>query len=257
MAKDEGKPFLEHIEDLRWMIIKSAIALGVCMIVTACFAKSIITLLMYPLNQELNSRGLDASRFLVSLGVTDPLNTLIDVALFSGLVLACPFICYFIGEFVVPALTPKEKKFLLPTFLIGGVLFLCGVLFSYFLVLPQTIAFFIEFNEWLGWQPTWTIQNYLDFTLQMLIGCGLAAELPLVILLLAQFGMVTKKMLTEYRRHALVIILIAAACITPSSDPYNLTLVFAPMYVLYELSIWGTAWIEYRRAQRAVFSEDS
>lgn len=246
---DEEKPFLEHLEDLRWLVVKCVVALIGGTVVSFAAIHPIMEFLRYPLKSAVAERGLDPSQFLVTLGVTDPLMLVIQIGFFAGLLIACPFLMLFIGQYLLPALTPREKRLLIPTFLSGSVLFVAGVAFCYFIVLPTGILFFIDFNEWLGLEAKWTILNYISFVLQMMVGFGISFELPLVLILLAQFELVSRKLLTTYRRHAIVALVIAASCITPTSDPFNLALLFFPLYFLYEISILGVAWIEYRRSR--------
>ena len=252
----EEKPFLEHIEDLRWVVIKSLIAVVIGATVGCFQARWIVHILRRPLDQALAARAVDPNRFLVTLGVTDPLNSMLEIGIFSGVLLVMPFILYFIAEFVLPALTQRERRMIVPAFAIGGLLFISGVLFCYFMVLPQTIVFFLEFNEWFGWQASWTIQNYIDFCLQMLIAFGVSFELPLVVLILAKLGLVTQAFLREHRRHAIVLLLIFAACVTPTSDPYNLAMLFVPMYLLFELSTLAAGWVERREKEDALIERD-
>jgi sec-independent protein translocase protein TatC len=249
MNQNTEKSFLEHIEDLRWLIIKSALALTISTLITCIEIRDIMALLKRPLDLALKAKGMTAEQFLITLDVTDPINMVLGVGLFAGLILALPFIFYFIGSYLLPALTPKEKKLLLPSFFSGGILFIGGAVFCYFFVLQQAVSFFLEFNDWLGLRPTWPLQNYLEFTLQMLIGFGISFELPLVIMLLVKLELISRRFLVNYRRHAIVVILVAAACITPTSDPYNLFMMFFPMYFLYEISILGAWWIERGRSK--------
>jgi sec-independent protein translocase protein TatC len=251
----ESKPFLEHLEDLRVLIIKSVIALGLGMVICFVLTKPILQLLMKPLRDI----GQDPKNFLRVLGVIDPFSIQIEIALCGGVILTLPFILYFTGQFVLPALTKKEKGYLLPVFAAGTVLFLVGVAFCYFVLLGQTLKFFLQYNEWLGFRSEWTIQNYIDFVVQMLVGFGLAFELPLVILILNFFGIVTHRMLREYRRHAIVCIVIAASCIMPTYDLISLLLLCTPMYVLYELCVIIT-WYRERKnppPDRELFDADT
>lgn len=228
-----SKPFLEHLEDLRVVIIKSVLALGIAMAVCFALTKQILVLLEKPLVDI----GQDPKQFLRVLGVIDPFSIQMELSFYCGIILALPFVLYFIGQFVLPALTKQEKKYLFPVFAMGTVLFLIGVAFCYFVLLGQTLKFFLQYNEWLGMRSEWTIQNYIDFATQMLIGFGLAFELPLVILILNFFGIVTNKMLRHYRRHAIVCIVIAASCIMPTYDLISLALLCVPMYLLFEMCV--------------------
>lgn len=232
-----SKPFLDHLEDLRWMLIKCVAALGISVVAAAIYTKELLSLLQVPLNSELAARGMDRDAFLFTLNVVDPLTITIQTALLAGFAISCPLIFYFLGQFLLPALTRKEKGLLLPAFSFGALLFLGGVCFCYFLVLNPALGFFIDWSMHLGVEPKWPLQRYIAFTLQMLLAFGISFELPLVITLLAKLGIVAPEFLGAYRRQAFIIILVFAALITPTTDPYNLFLLTGPMYILYEISI--------------------
>jgi len=243
MKAHEEKPFLEHLEDLRWVIIKSLMALMGGAIICFVETKPLMAILLRPLK----AAGEDPQKVLRVLGVVDPLSVQLQISLLSGLVLSLPFILYFIAEFIIPGLTPSELKLLFPIFSAGALLFVGGILFSYFILLPQTLRFFSTYNQWMGIQTDWTLQNYANFVVQMLVSFGLAFELPLIIVLLGLLGILNTSTLIHYRRHAIVAIVIAAACITPSSDPLSLLFLSVPMYLLYEASLLVVKSIESKR----------
>ena len=126
--------------------------------------------------------------------------------------------------------------------MIGSSLFLAGAAFSYFIVLPQALAFFFNDARAMNWQPTWTVREYYSFTTQFIIAFGLSFELPLVVLMLVKLGFVDHTQLRQTRAFAVVIIFVFAAIITPTSDIVTLLLMGGPMCVLYELCI-GIAWL--------------
>ncbi len=204
----------------------------------------------YPLIVVCREKGMKVEDFLFTLNVVDPLSLSIQTALFAGVLLALPFVFYFVGQFVLPALRVEERRLLLPAFTAGGLLFVGGAAFCYFLILPQALRFFIEWNEWFGWRAQWPVDAYIGFVLQMLAAFGLSFELPLVIAVLARLGIVTRAFLVLYRRHAIVLLVVFAACVTPTSDPFTLGMMFAPMYFLYEISVVVTGLIEKRRLKR-------
>jgi sec-independent protein translocase protein TatC len=245
----EEKPFLDHIEDLRALIIKSLMVACGGAALGWLIVRWVIGILRAPLDKSLIAHHMNPNNFLITIGITDSFNLAFQIGLYTGLVLAAPVIFYFIGDYLLPALNFRERKLLLPAFIVGGLLFALGVVFCYFIVLEPSIGFFLDFNAWLGWQPMWTMQNYLEFALQMLIGVGLSFELPLILFILAKLGIISKAFLVEYRRHVIVILFIAACCITPTSDPFNLMLVFVPMYALYEGSIIAIGWLEKVRSK--------
>ncbi|TFE67463.1 twin-arginine translocase subunit TatC [Methylacidiphilum caldifontis] len=243
MKRDEEKPFLEHLEDLRWVIIKSLIALVSGSLLCFIETKPVMAILLKPLKAS----GEDPQKVLRVLGVVDPLSVQLQISLLGGLVLSLPFILYFVAQFIIPGLTPAEVKLLFPIFSCGAILFIGGILFCYFILLPQTLQFFSAYNKWMGIQTDWTLQNYSNFVVQMLVSFGLAFELPLVVILLGILGIINSATLSRYRRHAIVVIVIAAACITPTSDPLTLFLLSVPMYLLYEGSLWVLKTIENRK----------
>lgn len=241
-TRDEAKPFLSHLEDLRVTLVKIAIALGLAMILCFVFRTELAALIQRPLIAVDPSRAAN----LQSLGVADSFTISLELAFYGGFVLSFPFILWFLAEFILPALTPREKAVLFPAAMTGFGLFLLGVAFAYFVVLPQTLEFFFKDARSMNWQPTWTVREYYSFTTQFLIAFGLAFELPVVVLLLVKLGIVDHVILQRTRAFALVIIFIVAAVITPTSDILTLLLMGGPMYVLYEICI-GIAWLMRER----------
>lgn len=244
MENAESKPFLEHLEDLRWTLFKVAGAIASQVIIAFWYTEQIIAILTWPLRKI----GKDPHHFFYVMGVIDPFSIQIDLCLFFGIILALPAVLYFIGQFLLPALTPREKGLLLPTFTAGALLFLVGCVFCYFVLLPQTLSFFLNYSQELGFEARWTMQNYLDFALQMILSFGVSFELPLVIVLLNKFGIVSNAFLRSKRRHAFVIIFILACCIMPTSDAVSLGMLAGPMYLLYEVTIWITLYMEKKKA---------
>ena len=153
------------------------------------------------------------------------------------------------AEFVLPALTAVEKRFLFPA--IGGsfALFLFGVIIAYWWLLPKTILFFFRDTQSLGWTPTWTVQQYYSFVTKFILGFGLAFELPVVVLALVYFGLVTYKFMARTRPYAFVLIFVLAAIIAPTPDLLTLVAMALPMSLLYESCIW-IAWVMERRKAR-------
>ena len=241
---DEPKPLLDHIEDLRRMLIRMLAALVVAMGACFAFRSQLAAVVQRPLIAVDPERAAN----LQSLGVADSFTISLELAFYGGIVLAFPFLLWFLADFVLPALTPREKKMLFPAALVGFGLFLGGVVFCYFVVLPQALAFFFNDAQSMHWQPTWTVREYYSFTTQFVIAFGLAFELPLAVLLLVKLGIVDFETLRRTRAFALIVIFVFAAIITPTSDILTLVLMGAPMYVLYEACI-GIAWMMERKAR--------
>jgi sec-independent protein translocase protein TatC len=245
---ETSKPFLEHLEDLRWTIVKMAITLIAAMIVCFAFRSTLVRVMQAPLSAVETKIGA-----LRALGITDSIVISFHLAFYAGIVIAFPLLLYFIAEFVLPALSAVEKRFLLPAILVSFALFLLGVLVCYLWLLPKTILFFFRDTESLGWSPTWTVQEYYSFATRFTLGFGLAFELPVVVLALVRFGLVTYEFMARTRPYAVVLIFILATIITPTPDILTLIAMALPMCLLYESCIW-IAWFMQRRRSTSVIS---
>ena len=242
---ESAKPFLEHLEDLRWTVVKMAITLFLAMIVCFAFRSTLTQIMQRPL-QVVDTE----MRTLQSLGITDSFTISFSLSFYAGIVLSFPLLVYFVAEFVLPALTAVEKRLLLPAIAVSFALFLVGVVACYYWLLPKTVAFFFRDAQSLGWVPNWTVREYYSFVTRFTIGFGLAFELPIVVLALVRFGLLTYEFMRNTRPYAVVLIFILAALITPTPDILTLTAMGFPMYLLYESCIW-IAWLMQRRAARA------
>jgi sec-independent protein translocase protein TatC len=243
---ETSKPFLEHLEDLRWTIVKMAITLSVAMIVCFAFRSALVRFLQAPLRDVGSQIGT-----LKALGITDSIVISFHLAFYAGIVLSFPLLLYFVAEFVLPALTAVERRFLFPAIGVSFALFLLGVTICYFWLLPKTILFFFRDTESLGWAPTWTVQQYYSFVTRFTIGFGLAFELPVVVLALVRFGLITYKFMARTRPYAVVLIFILATIITPTPDILTLIAMALPMCLLYESCIW-IAWLMERRRLKQI-----
>src|SRR5436853_7006610 len=242
---ETSKPFLEHLEDLRWTVVKMAITLVLAMLVCFAFRSLLVQVMQAPLH------GLDPQiGALKALGVTDSLVISFHLAFYAGIVVSFPLLLYFIAEFVLPALTAVEKRFLFPAIVGSFGLFLLGVVVCYFWLLPKTILFFFRDTQSLGWAPTWTVQQYYSFVTRFTIGFGLAFELPVVVLALVRFGLITYGFMARTRPYALVLIFVLASIITPTPDILTLIAMALPMCLLYESCIWIAWLMERRRLKR-------
>lgn len=242
--RDEPKPFLEHLEDLRKVLIKSAIAIAITTILAFVFRGELAAIIQRPLEAVAPERAQN----LQSLGVPDSMLISLQLAFYAGLVLAFPAVLFFLAEFIVPALNDVERRFLFPAFAAGFALFLAGVLFGYFIVLPVALEFFFLDAQRMNWQPMWTVREYYSFATQFIIAFGLSFELPVVVLALVKMGFVTVEKLRQTRSFALVLIMIFAAIITPTQDMLTLLLMGGPMYLLYEACLWVAATAERRHS---------
>ena len=242
--REASKPFLEHLEDLRWTIVRIAITLSVAMILCFAFRARLVQILQAPLRAIGSQVG-----ELRALGITDSITVSFHLAFYAGIVISFPLLLYFIAEFVLPALTAVERRFLLPAIVVSFGLFLLGVLVCYFWLLPKTILFFFRDTQSLGWTPAWTVQQYYSFVTRFTIGFGLAFELPVVVLALVKFGLVTHRFMTRTRPYAIVLIFLIATILTPTPDILTLIAMGLPMCLLYESCIW-IAWFMERRQSK-------
>jgi sec-independent protein translocase protein TatC len=238
---EASKPFLEHLEDLRWTVIKMAITLVSTMIICFAFRGWLVRIMQWPLH-DLDQRV----GSLKALGITDSIVISFHLAFYAGIVVSFPLLLYFLAEFVLPALTAIEKRFLFPAIIVSFGLFLLGVFVCYFWLLPKTILFFFRDTESLGWSPTWTVQQYYSFVTKFVLGFGLAFELPVVVLALVYFGLITFTFMRRTRPYAVVLIFVLATIIAPTPDLLTLVAMALPMCLLYESCIW-IAWFMERR----------
>jgi sec-independent protein translocase protein TatC len=195
------------------------------------------------------------SGMLTSLRPTETFMLSMKLAFFAGIVLAFPLLLMFILQFVLPGLHENERKVLWPAMAIGFGLFLGGVLFAYFLVLPKALLFFYEWSGKLGVSNEWRIGEYITFATQFTLLFGLSFELPVVVMVLVKLGLLTYDTMSRTRAYAMVAIFVAAAIITPTPDIMTLNLMALPMLVLYEICIW-LAWFDRKKAREKEAKEE-
>lgn len=164
--------------------------------------------------------------------------THMSVSFYAGFLLASPYVIYQLFRFVSPALYENEKKYSTRIVGWGYFLFMMGVLLNYFLIFPLTFRFLATYQVSMEVENTITLSSYMDTLMMMSLMMGIVFEIPVLCWLFAKLGFLTADFMKRYRRHAIVIILIVGAVITPTSDVFTLMMVSVPMYLLYEVSIW-------------------
>ncbi len=244
-SADKPKPFLDHLEELRWTIIGCLAALILCMAVAAPLAPRILKLLRAPLAATL----CQSEQFLQSLEITGGFAVALQIAFWSGLILSAPFILLLIARFVFPGLKQRERRALSGALVLAVLLFVFGVILGYMLVLPVALRVMFCIHQWMGIQVWWTINSYISFAMQLLIVFGLAFELPMIILALGYIGVLSSTILQAKRRHAIVILLILAMVLTPGPDVLSQMVMAVPMLLLYELCILIIRWFERRQSR--------
>ncbi len=315
--EEEGGPvksFLEHLEDLRWVLIKSVVALGVAILVCLIAGNDVVRILKRPLNHaklpysgtnqvvtvlfgtnrlgvfsltsdEQAALKLGTNRFvavrvepvlegtnrilswrvddtpdlaertrglnvdLVNLSPASGFFVAFQVALYGGAVLASPFIFYFVAAFVFPALKMKERKYVYRGLVYGLGLFLIGVAFCYFVLMPVALAASQRYSQWLGFSAfQWKADDYISFVCKFMLGMGLGFEMPVVILTLVKIGILDYAMLSKARKYMIVINLFLGAVLT-TPEVITQLIMFLPLQCLFEISIW-VAWYWERQEKK-------
>jgi sec-independent protein translocase protein TatC len=221
----------DHLGELRNRVVKSLLGILVLFLIALTFAEHIIGFLKGPLTNALPVGKND-------LHFTGPLDVFIiniKVSLLAGVVFGTPLWLYQFWKFFEPALYPKERKYILPFVFASSALFIIGVCFAYFVILPIALKFLLEIGLSVG-TPIITIKDYLSLVMILVFGFGLVFETPIVLILLAMLDLVSAKMLSEYRRFVLVLILVMGAVLTPP-DPISQVAMAIPVYLMYEASI--------------------
>ena len=246
----EGMTLLEHLEEVRWTIAKSLIALGLGCVLVMVFLTAFARLLLWP--YEFATRGYEhvTMEGLINTSFLGVFSVIFQLMLIGGLGLALPVILYFFGSFVAPGLTPAEKRMLRPGCAAALGLFLLGATFSFFVLLPAGLRASVVFNDMLGFQLFVTASSYYGLLTFAVLGVGLAFELPLIIVLCIYIGILNTDQLRRFRRYSIVLFLVLAAIITPTPDPITFLFLAVPMSLLYETAIYLGSKVERRRAER-------
>jgi sec-independent protein translocase protein TatC len=309
------KTFLEHLEDLRWVLIKSLTALGVAVLLCLLAGNYVVQIIKWPLTrakisypgtnqvvavsfgtnrlgafqltaEQQNTLNLGTNRFvsvqvqpllvgtnqvlgwqvnadtaaiadaqrlkidLINLSPAGGFVVAFQVAIYGGTVLASPFIFYFVAMFVFPALKIRERKYIYRGLLVGVGLFLAGVAFCYFILMPVALAAAQLYSNWLGFGAfQWRAEEYIGFVCKFLLGMGLGFELPVVVLTLVKIGVLNYRILAGARRYVIVINLILGAVLT-TPEPITQIVMFVPLQVLYEITVWIAWYWDWRARKR-------
>lgn len=246
-GESEGRmSFFEHLTELRKRLVYSLIAIGVGAMAGFSVAEKMLAFISRPMQEAL--RHAHVSDKLIYTSPTGVIALIIHLGLYLGLVLASPIVFYQLWLFVAPGLYKHEKRAVV-TFVASSVgLFLAGMAFAYFILLPYVLRFLISFQG--PFRPLISINEYFDLTLLVLIGLGLIFELPVLVFFLSLIGVVTPKFLWKNMRYAILVITIIAAVITPSPDATTMLIFMAPMVLLYVVGI-GVSYLVVRSKRKA------
>jgi sec-independent protein translocase protein TatC len=309
------KSFLDHLEDLRWVLIKCGVAVLIGMVVCLAAGNSLMSILKWPLERAahvspgtnqflrlqigtnfLGTFRMATNRYgdfdfgsnqlvtfqmvpleigtnrvlalqsiqnapgdilpknpvtLLNLSPAGGFMTAFQLAIYGGLVLASPLVIFYVAQFLVPALKKKEKKYVFRGFSIGTGLFLSGVSFAYFVLMPLALNASRRYSEWLGiGADQWTAEQFISFTCKFMLGMGLGFEMPVVLLVFVKLGILDYHKLAAFRRYMIVVNLVLGAVLT---TPEILTQIMMalPLQVLYEITVWIAWYWERRDKKRA------
>jgi sec-independent protein translocase protein TatC len=237
-------PFLEHLEELRWRIVKSLIA-GIIAFAFSFWVVTnydVITILAKPIEPFLHGKKLYVT------GPFEKFTILMQLAVTMAIALASPIIGYQVWGFLAPALMPKERRIIVPVLAGAVVLFFCGVALNVLVFIPTTMKLLDGINTPML-ESLFTASEYFGMLLMLSLAFGALFELPILILILTALGLITPKLLTTYRRHAFVAILILCEIATPGDLIISTLIMFVPVYGLYELSLI-VSWIVWRARRK-------
>jgi sec-independent protein translocase protein TatC len=223
---DEQLTLVEHLDELRNRILVSLAVLAVA--TGLCFWQNHLLL-------DIANQPLPDDRVPTTFGVTEPFMTTLKVSIYAGILIALPLLLYQAYAFLLPALKPTEKRTVLPFLLLVPVLFMAGVAFSYFVVVPAALEFLLNFNE-----DQFSVQvranEYYSFFILTLIALGLVFQVPMGIVAVTRLGIVTPAQLARNRRYAYLLLAIVAMLL-PGTDPVTMLIELAPLLALFELSL--------------------
>lgn len=229
--------FLDHLEELRMTLFKCVVAFILGAVVVGFFFDEVKTLLDWPLNEGRVRSGHPEAVKVITSTLMASFSVYISIGFLGAITLSMPFMLLFLGQFVAPALTPKEKRLLVPAGVAALLLFVTGGAFAFFLLMPSVVDVSITANVSLGSDLMLSLDSWYSTVTWMVLGLGLAFQFPMIIQILVFLDLMQVSTLRKWRRVAFVICLLAAALITPTPDPFNMMICAAPLYVLYEAAI--------------------
>lgn len=225
VGHEDRLSLVDHLDELRTRIILALFAFGVAL--ALCFWQN--HLILRIVNDPLNGRKP------VTLGVAEPFTTTFTLAAYAAILISLPVVLYQLYAFILPAFTPGERRVAMPLLLMVPFLFIAGVVFGYYVVLPAALKFLLHFNTD-QFQVQIRARDYYSFVSMTLVACGLLFQIPVGILGLNRLGIVTPRQLRKNRRYAILVIAVIAMLL-PGIDPVSMLIEMVPMIVLYELSI--------------------
>ena len=242
------KPFLDHMEDLRWTLIRMGGTLVISMIISFFFVND----LMWIIQQPMIHAAPELIHKIVTRSIVEPFTVSLLLSFFAGVTFSLPFLSYYAISFILPALSRQEKRYLLPGILGSFTLFLIGTLISYFYILPTTLKFFYDYSIKMQVNILWEWKDYISFCAWLTIGFGLLCQVPVVMIGLALLGFINYPLLAKTRPYAVTVILVLAAVVAPTPDPVTFLSLGAPIILLYEVCIWIVWLLDRRKKEKAL-----
>jgi sec-independent protein translocase protein TatC len=242
--------FFDHLVELRKRLISAVLAIGVGMVAGLLVSRRLINFVIRPMLAALRANHLDDKLY-----YTNPagyVSLYISLGMYLGIVLAMPWVLYQIWLFVAPGLYKHERRAVVSFIVSAMGLFLCGIAFGYYVMLPQVLTYIIGFANDGPIRPLISVNEYFSLTLAVLVGLGVVFELPVVIFILSLFGIVTPKFLLKNFRYAMLLITVAAAIVTPTPDATTMLIFMAPMVALYFVGVFVSYMVLRRKLARKV-----
>jgi len=227
---DVEMSFLDHLEELRWRIIYAAAGIVAGAVLAWIFIDPLVDLILL-------KPAKDSGVTLQNLRPFGQLFLFVQVALVAGLIISLPNLFYQLWKFISPALKKGERKYILSIVIFSSVCFLAGIAFAYFVMLPLALKFAAQFGSQ-AIKNEFAIDEYMSIIISVMLAAGCVFELPMVSFFLSKLGLLTPQFMRKYRRHAIVIILVLAAVLTPGADPVSQVILAVPLVLLYEISIF-------------------
>jgi sec-independent protein translocase protein TatC len=239
-------PLMGHLTELRKRLTYSAIVVVIAVIVCFIEKNYVFAILMHPL-----AGTPYVGEKLYAFSVTEPFMAILKISIYAGLLISLPFLLYQFWAFILPGLYEREKKSVVPYVALSTCLFLAGVVFGYYVVLPVGLGWLLNFSS-SQFHVLLHVDAYVSFISLFLLAFGVVFELPLVMMLLAWARIVDYKKMRKYRKWAVLVNAVVAMIITPSQDPISMMLMLIPLLILYEFGIWLSLLVYRRREKRAL-----
>lgn len=241
ILEDVKMPITKHLLELRTRLVRASIMIGICFAAALYFTKDIINILKRPLKAEL-----------IFISPAEAFWATFKIAFLTGVLFSLPVVLYELWKFIAPGLKVNERKYGVIFVISSFILFVLGLIFCAYLVLPFALSFLISYGLDVGMKPMISANMYIDFVLKFSIAFGLIFELPLAITILSKMGVIDPKTLSKHRKYAVLVAFIVAAILTPTPDVFNQTLMAVPIIILFELGLISARLFGKKRVDESV-----